>query len=335
MANILIYVLLFAFGAPANLSVLLAMVRKKRPLRSKITRLLLNLSVADIIVTWIMIPTEIVWSITNKWLFGDAMCRIIQVFRALGPYLSSAILISISVDRYFAIVFPLHFPSTNKRINWMLFLSWAISIMLSLPQGFVFRVKHHPQDPDFTQCISLDFFAKEWQEKAYNLFVLIPLYFGPLVIIVWCYIHIYFAARHRTADPALNPDMEMECSEKKNSPVRCTQTTEVIDHLDEPDASPSTAHIMAKVDSCQPNVRFMSKVEHARRQVLKITIKVVLAFVICWTPYVLMTLWWQLHQPSAERVDPVLRNFLFLFAVSNSVVNPYLYGGFRSPFSWS
>lgn len=71
-----------------------------------------------------------------------------------------------------------------------------------------------------------------------------------------------------------------------------------------------------------------SKIDETRRKVLKVTILMLVTYILCWTPYIVMTLWWQLYPSSAITVPKVTQNILFLFAVSNSCINPYLYGGF-------
>lgn len=46
-----------------------------------------------------MMPLEIGWSITVSWEAGDAMCRIMAFFRIFGLYLSSFVIVCISIDR--------------------------------------------------------------------------------------------------------------------------------------------------------------------------------------------------------------------------------------------
>lgn len=45
-------------------------------------------------------PLEIGWAFTVEWTAGDAMCRIMMFFRTFGLYLSSFILVCISLDRF-------------------------------------------------------------------------------------------------------------------------------------------------------------------------------------------------------------------------------------------
>ncbi|KAH8041391.1 hypothetical protein HPB51_014672 [Rhipicephalus microplus] len=45
-----------------------------------------------------------------------------------------------------------------------------------------------------------------------------------------------------------------------------------------------------------------------------------------------MVLWYQIDPESASKVDGYVQSSLFMFAVSNSCVNPLVYGSFTSSF---
>lgn len=75
--------------------------------------------------------------------------------------------------------------------------------------------------------------------------------------------------------------------------------------------------------------------ERARNRTLRLTIVIVLAFFFCWTPYVVMVLWYQFDPEGAEHVNAYLQSSLFMFAVSNSCVNPLVYGSYTTGFKKS
>ena len=50
-------------------------------------------------VTFLLMTLEIGWSATVIWTAGDTMCRIMAFFRTFGLYLSSFVLVCISIDR--------------------------------------------------------------------------------------------------------------------------------------------------------------------------------------------------------------------------------------------
>ena len=55
---------------------------------------------AGLQVTFLMMPMEIFWASTVSWRGGDFLCRICSFFRIFGLFLSSHIVICISIDRY-------------------------------------------------------------------------------------------------------------------------------------------------------------------------------------------------------------------------------------------
>jgi hypothetical protein len=54
----------------------------------------------------------------------------------------------------------------------------------------------------------------------------------------------------------------------------------------------------------------------------------VMAFVACWTPYLVISLWHIIDEASVDQVSPIVQDALFLTAVLNSCINPFVYGGF-------
>ncbi|KAM7286102.1 ACP-R5 [Ixodes scapularis] len=74
----------------------------------------------------------------------------------------------------------------------------------------------------------------------------------------------------------------------------------------------------------------MRHMQRARNRTLRLTIIIVLAFFWCWTPYVTMVLWYQFDPDGAVHVNGYLQSSLFMFAVSNSCVNPLVYGSYSS-----
>ncbi|KAH9369814.1 hypothetical protein HPB48_019151 [Haemaphysalis longicornis] len=76
----------------------------------------------------------------------------------------------------------------------------------------------------------------------------------------------------------------------------------------------------------------MRRMQRAQYRTLRLTVVIVLAFFLCWTPYVVMVLWYQLDAASAKDVDDYLQSSLFMFAVSNSCVNPLVYGSYTGRF---
>jgi len=137
---VIAYVILFLIGAPGNLSIFITVGReiwRRQLMRSRIKVLIWHLATADLLVCFVVIPIEVFWRITVQWYGGDALCRISQFFRAFGLYLSSMVIICISLDRFFAIVFPLKVIGGMKRVRNMLWIAWCSAILFATPQVMI------------------------------------------------------------------------------------------------------------------------------------------------------------------------------------------------------
>lgn len=103
-----------------NFTVLILLIRRRLKNPSRIDAMLMHLAIADLLVTFLMMPLEIGktqftsehnlsqtlllryisgWAITVSWNAGDLMCRLMAFFRTFGLYLSSFVLVCISIDR--------------------------------------------------------------------------------------------------------------------------------------------------------------------------------------------------------------------------------------------
>lgn len=130
---IAMYATLFVAGALSNLSVLNTLLRVRS---SRVKILMVNLCVADMVVVFVMIPMEIIRRIRSVYVLlnGQVGCKAIQTLRVFGPYLSSMVLICISLDRYFVITKSVRAQNNRFRFKTFLGAAWAMSIAFSIPQ---------------------------------------------------------------------------------------------------------------------------------------------------------------------------------------------------------
>ncbi|XP_058820770.1 adipokinetic hormone/corazonin-related peptide receptor variant I-like isoform X6 [Topomyia yanbarensis] len=245
--QIVVYSVLMVISAVGNITVLTLLIKRRLKAHSRIDMMLTHLAIADLLVTFLMMPLEIAWAYTVRWMAGDIMCRLMAFFRTFGLYLSSFVLVCISIDRYYAVLQPLKLSKRRGKI--IITIAWILAFMCSTPQE---RTSSHR-----VQYLGYDVYVRT-PTINHNLFVCIHLY-GNI--------------------------------------------------------------------STQSDAKFCIDVlGRAKRRTLKMTITIVLVFVICWTPYYVMCIWYWLDHQSALSVDQRVQKGLFLFACTNSCMNPIVYG---------
>ncbi|XP_071344750.1 putative gonadotropin-releasing hormone II receptor [Trachinotus anak] len=76
-----------------------------------------------------------------------------------------------------------------------------------------------------------------------------------------------------------------------------------------------------------------NNIPRARMRTLKMSIVIVLSFIICWTPYYLLGLWYWFFPDDLEgKVSHSLTHILFIFGLVNACLDPVIYGLFTIHF---
>jgi len=283
--SVTVYSVLMVVSSIGNFTVLILLIRRRLKNPSRIDAMLMHLAIADLLVTFLMMPLEIGWALTVSWKAGDLMCRLMAFFRTFGLYLSSFVLVCISIDRYFAVIKPMSLVGIDRRGKVMLFTAWMSSCICSVPQAVIFHVENHPNITWYQQCVTYNVFDEPWHEVAYSFLGMIFMYALPLIIIVFCYASIY---------------IELYRKSRKCITDRFRRSNDDV-------------------------------LSRAKKKTLWMTITIVFCFVICWTPFYFMSFWYWLDKETALNVDQRIQKVLFLFACTNSCMNPIVYGLYNIP----
>ncbi|CAH2327255.1 gonadotropin-releasing hormone II receptor-like [Pelobates cultripes] len=80
--------------------------------------------------------------------------------------------------------------------------------------------------------------------------------------------------------------------------------------------------------------RSSNNIPRARMRTLKMSLVIVLTFIVCWTPYYLLGIWYWFSPEmlTREKVPPSLSHILFLFGLFNACLDPIIYGLFTIHF---
>lgn len=155
------------------------------------TVLLFNLAVADFLLN-MALPFRASYYISElNWKFGSAFCNICLFMLAMNRSGSTIFLMAIAVDRYMRVVHP-HHPinslSVPKAMCGALGL-WMLSISMS---AHVFTLKHNT-----TYCESFMVETEPKLNLSWHKFAFLFSFFIPLVVILYCTVHIIVYLRRR------------------------------------------------------------------------------------------------------------------------------------------
>ncbi|KAK5902286.1 hypothetical protein CesoFtcFv8_007556 [Champsocephalus esox] len=283
--RVIITFTLCAVSAVCNLVVLWASFNGGKR-KSHVRILIMHLTVADLLVTFIVMPVDAVWNITVQWQAGDFLCRLLMFMKLVAMYSCAFVTVVISLDRQSAILNPLGISEAKRKSKIMLTVAWTMSVILSLPQMFIFHQVTITVPENFTQCTTHGSFVQHWQETLYNIFNFVCLFLLPLVIMIFCYTRILIEISSRMAqNNLLSRDIHLR--------------------------------------------RSHNNIPKARMRTLKMSIVIVTSFIVCWTPYYMLGLWyWLFPDKMEEMVSHSMTHMLFIFGLFNACLDPITYGLF-------
>lgn len=249
---VLFVVLLLALAG--NLCVLAALHVSKRA-RSRMHFFMKHLSIADLVVAVFQVLPQLIWDITFRFYGPDFLCRLVKYLQVVGMFASTYLLVLMSVDRCLAVCQPLRSLRRRKDREYVLG-SWLLSLLLSLPQTYIFSLKEVAQG--VYDCWGD--FVQPWGAKAYITWISLTIYIIPVTILSVCYGLTSFKIWQN-----------FKLKSRTDQPLRLSR--ELADGA-----------ALSRVSS----VKLISE---AKIRTVKMTFVVVLAYVVCWTPFFFVQMW--------------------------------------------
>ncbi|XP_033110758.1 gonadotropin-releasing hormone receptor-like [Anneissia japonica] len=286
--------IIFVISLIGNVTILVTLFRNRQQRKSRVNLLIMHLCIADLFVTLIIIPTEVIYTCTIVWHGGMYGCKILKYLSNVALYSNSFIVIVISFDRYAAIITPLSVQKADKRCRIMLQIAWILSFIFSLPNYFIFEKEVLIIDESYMRCASKRFaFNHPQWVLVHHFSALVLSYIIPLLIIVSCYVGIVVKIYKKTFQSNPHPN-----GKKTYVTLRRSGT---------------------------------NNIPKARVKAVKLTAAIVIAYIINWTPYFVATTIVTLQ--GKLTMSWLFQQTLFAFAVLNTCMDPLIYGLFSIRFS--
>lgn len=131
-AIVLFIIAIFAYVG--NIATLTSILRMGRQTTSTVYMLLVQLAIADLLVTTFCITTDAIWMLTVQWYGGNFFCKVVKFMQMFSLYFSTFVLVLIGFDRLFAVRFPMGRLRAKKDIRKGIVCIWTLSAVFSSPQ---------------------------------------------------------------------------------------------------------------------------------------------------------------------------------------------------------
>nr|UDL18269.1 orexin sensor OxLight1 [synthetic construct] len=187
------YIIVFVVALIGNVLVCVA-VWKNHHMRTVTNYFIVNLSLADVLVTITCLPATLVVDITETWFFGQSLCKVIPYLQTVSVSVSVLTLSCIALDRWYAICHPHKFKSTAKRARNSIVIIWIVSCIIMIPQAIVMECSTvfpglANKTTLFTVCDER--WGGEIYPKMYHICFFLVTYMAPLCLMVLAYLQIF------------------------------------------------------------------------------------------------------------------------------------------------
>ncbi|XP_068630731.1 QRFP-like peptide receptor [Battus philenor] len=289
---ITLYVAVLAASLAAN-TLLIFVVVKFQYMRSVTNIFLVNLSVADLLVTLFCMPVQIAKAVTLLWYFGEIMCKTVNFLQGVAVASSVFTITAMSVDRYLAITQSLRQPWMPSRRGACMLLAvlWLIALVIFAPLLVVAAVEREvvpllsrTENGSVWVESSIEFCTEKWpnsiNKELFGAFSFILVYAVPGSIVV-----VSYSLMGRRLCSVLPPFDQTEGSANSQQRLRLVRE---------------------------------------RKRVAWILLLLAVLFALCWLPYNILQL---LIDVNVVQVDSgaLLLPYTLLLGHTNSAINPIVY----------
>ncbi|XP_074864196.1 G-protein coupled receptor 83-like [Carettochelys insculpta] len=164
-------------------------VVKNRRMHSATSLFILNLAVADIMITLLNTPFTLVRFVSSTWVFGKLMCHISRFVQYCSVHVSVLTLAAIALDRHQVIMHPLKPRMSISKGGICIIIIWVMASCFSLPHAIYQNLATFYIGNRTVRMVCLPSFPPPadlfWKYLDLTTFVL--LYVLPLLVITIAY----------------------------------------------------------------------------------------------------------------------------------------------------
>ena len=212
-ARIIPYCLIIVVSLIGN-SMVVAVVLKNPRMRTTVNYYIVNLAIADLLITFYMPRVISIALFGYEWVVGGTagyvFCKLSILLNQTPIIVSTFTVVAISFDRFNAVVFPLRTFVSSRLCKVILLCTWLVALAFRLPS--VYAVQLMTEEGKLYCNLLLDVTFGQGTNKLYYYFNVIVMFTIPLLMIVILYSAILITLKRRKT-PGLTPENSSNNSE--------------------------------------------------------------------------------------------------------------------------
>ncbi|XP_009906125.1 alpha-1D adrenergic receptor [Dryobates pubescens] len=299
-----VFLAVFILSAIVGNILVILSVACNRHLQTVTNYFIVNLAIADLLLSTTVLPFSATLEVLGFWVFGRIFCNIWAAVDVLCCSASIMSLCIISVDRYIGVKYSLKYPTimTERKAGVILVVVWLSSMVISIGPLLGWK---EPPPPDESICSITE-------EPGYALFSSLFSFYLPLMVILVMYFRIYVVARRTTRS------LEAGVKKERNKSMEVVLRIHCRSVLEDPLSSSRSKGNNFRSSLSVRLLKFSREKKAAKTLAI-----VVGVFILCWFPFFFVLPFGSFF-PSLKPSEIVFK-VIFWLGYFNSCVNPIIY----------
>ncbi|XP_071039723.1 galanin receptor type 1 [Parasteatoda tepidariorum] len=316
---VLTHSIIFFLGIVGNMVVIVTWAGSK-PTRSPTCTFLVSLAVADLILLVFYVPLELMGYFVITWDAGGTICKLSSYVEMLSGMASVLNLTAVSIERFLVIAYPIMARRfcTVSTCRRGLCIVWGLAITLALPVCLtkrIYPITYFNNQTSITAYYCFD--STDSMAFMVAIYQLVAMFIVPAFFMMLCYICVIRELWSSTRTVAA-----------MTRPTECDSDREELHN---------SRHCLLRFNWGRRQQRATPErmlsihrqgleIQHARKQVIKMLILVIILFLVCWGPRLIMHVIIKHGLNSFTDHIYNLRVAAYLLSFAHSAINPIIYG---------
>ncbi|NXJ06059.1 GPR19 protein, partial [Odontophorus gujanensis] len=160
-------------------SLVCLVIHRSRRTQSTTNYFVVSMACADLLISVGSAPLVLLQFTSGRWMLGNVMCKLVRYIQYFTPGVQIYVLLSICVDRFYTIVYPLSFKISREKAKKMIVAAWIFDLAFMSPVLF-FYGSNEDDHCNF-------FLPGSWEGAIYSIIHLLVVFLTPSILIILFY----------------------------------------------------------------------------------------------------------------------------------------------------